>query len=294
MKYSYFPGCSLHATAVAYGLSVEAVAKALGIELIELEDWNCCGSSPSSSVDELVSTCVAARDLALAEKTGLDLVTPCSSCYCTLRKANSVLRQYPKLKEEVNEALAAGDLEYHTGVKVRHLAEVVVNDLGPEAIAAKVQRSLDGLKVAVYYGCQIVRPGPGFDDPEFPQSLDHLVESLGAEAVPFPLKSRCCGGSLIIPEEGVALGLIHKLLDSAVANGAECIITVCPLCQTNLDVYQGRVNSKFKTHYNSPILFFTQLIGLALGLDSKQLGINKGVVSATKLLSQYKYSRSGV
>lgn len=294
MKYSYFPGCSLDASAVAYAISIEAVTKALGIELIELEDWNCCGSSPSSSVDELLSTCVAARNLALAEKTGLDLVTACSACYCTLRKANSLLKQYPKLKKEVDEALAAGGLEYHTGVKVRHLAEVVVNDVGPEAIASKVQRSLDGLKVAVYYGCQIVRPGPGFDDPEFPHSLDHLVESLGAEAVPFPLKSRCCGGSLIIPEENVALGLIQKLLGSAAANGAECIITVCPLCQTNLDVYQGRVNRKFKTHYDIPVLFFTQLVGLALGLDSKQLGIDKGMVPATKLLSKYKYSRVGV
>lgn len=259
----------------------------MGIELAEIEDWNCCGSTPYSSVDGLISSCMSARNLALAEKTGLDLVTACSSCYTTLRRTNSLLKQHPQLKGEVDEALAAAGLEYHGGVRVRHLAEVIVNDVGPEAVAAKVQRSLNGLKVAVYYGCQIVRPGPGFDDPEFPQSLDRLAESLGAEAVPFPLKTRCCGGSLIIPEEGVVLGLIHKLLDSAATNGAECIITVCPLCQTNLDVYQGRVNRKFKTHYQLPVLFFTQLVGLALGLSSKELGIEKGVVSAKKLLSRY-------
>jgi len=263
------------------------VSKALDIELTEIEDWNCCGSTPYSSVDELISSCMSARNLALAEKTGLHLVTACSSCYCTLRRTNSLLKQQPQLKGEVDEALAAAGLEYHGGVQVRHLVEVILNDLSPQAIASKIQRDLNGLKVAVYYGCQIVRPGPGFDDPEFPQSLDRLIESFGAEAVPFPLKTRCCGGSLIIPEEGIALGMIRKVLDSAVTNDAECIITVCPLCQTNLDVYQGRVNRRFKTHYQIPVLFFTQLVGLALGLSGKELGIDKGMVSAKKLLSRY-------
>jgi len=288
LKYAYFPGCSAaEGGAKAYGQSSLAVSKALDIELIEIEDWNCCGSTPYSSVDGLISACMSARNLALAEKMALNLVTACSSCYTTLRRTNSLLKQYPQLKGEVDEALAAADLAYHGGVQVRHLAEVIVNDVGPEAIAAKVQRSLNELSVAVYYGCQIVRPGPGFDDPEFPQSLDRLVESLGANAVPFPLKTRCCGGSLIIPEEGIVLGLIRKLLDSAATNGAQCIITVCPLCQTNLDVYQGRVNRKFKTRFQLPVLFFTQLLGLALGLSSKELGIDKGMVSAKKLLSKY-------
>jgi len=288
LKYSYFPGCSSsEGGAKAYGQSSLAVSKALDIELIEIEDWNCCGSTPYSSVDELIASCMSARNLALAEKTGLDLVTACSSCYCTLRRTNSLLKQHPQLKGEVDEALAAAGLEYHGGVQVRHLAEVILNDIGPGAIAAKTQTNLNGLKVAVYYGCQIVRPGPGFDDPEFPQSLDRLIESFGAEAVPFPLKTRCCGGSLIIPEEGIALGMIRKVLDSAVTNGAECIITVCPLCQTNLDVYQGRVNRRFKTRYQIPVLFFTQLVGLALGLSSKELGIDRGMVSAKKLLSRY-------
>ena len=286
--YSYFPGCSLDASAVAYALSIKGITGVLGIELNELEDWNCCGSSPYSSLDSLISSCVSARNLALAEKRGLDLVTACSSCYSVLGKTNSLLKQNAQLKGEVDEALAAGGLEYHGGVRVRHLANVLVQDVGYEAIAAKAIRNLDGLRVAVYYGCQLVRPGGGGDDPEFPQSLDRLVESLGAKAVTFPLKSRCCGGSLVISEESIALGLIRKLLDSAAANGAECIITVCPLCQTNLDVYQGRVNRKFETHYHIPILFFTQLVGMALGLGSKELGIDRGMVSARKLVSRYQ------
>jgi len=282
--YSYFPGCSAEATAAGLGLSVEAIAKPLDMELIELEDWTCCGSTPYGSLDELESIVVAARNLALAEKTGLDLVTPCSSCHVTLHKANLHLKEHPKLVSQVNEALAVVNLEYHGNLRVRHLMEVLLNDVTPEVIASKVQRGLNGLKVAPYYGCQLVRPDYGFDDPEFPQSLDRLVESLGAEAVPFPLKNRCCGGSLIISEENLALGLLHKLLDNAAENGAQCIATHCPLCQTNLDAYQSRVNSKFKTNHNLPVLFISQLIGLTLGVAPIPLGLNTNIVSPSRVL----------
>ncbi len=285
--YSYFPGCSLEATAVAYGLSTQAISGPMEMELIELEDWNCCGSTPYSSTEDLEAICIAARNLALAEKRGLDLVTPCSSCYCTLSRANSQLRDYPELRDKVREILAAADLEYKGQVKVRHLAEVLFNDIGLEFIKSKVVNPLDGLRVAPYYGCQLVRPNIGFDDPEDPQSLDLLIASLGAEATPFPLKSRCCGGSLIIPEMDLALGLMEQLLDSAATNGAQCIATVCPLCQTNLDAYQGIVNRKFKTRYNLPVLFFTQLIGLALGIEPKALGLDKNIISVERVLAPF-------
>ena len=254
------------------------------MELIELEGWTCCGSTPYGSLYELESIVVAARNLALAEKTGLDLVTPCSSCYVTLNKADMQLKDHPQLMAQVNEALAVVNLEYRGSVRVRHLTEVLVNDITPEVIASKVQRGLNGLKVAPYYGCQLVRPNYGFDDPEFPQSLDRLVECLEAEAVPFPLKNRCCGGSLIISEEDLALGLIRKLLNNAVENGAQCIATPCPLCQTNLDAYQSRVNSKFKASYNLPVLFITQLIGLALGIAPASLGLKTNIVSPSGVL----------
>ena len=286
--YTYFPGCSSSdGGAKAYGWSAQAVAKALDVELIELEDWNCCGSTPYTSVDELSSFCASARNLALAEKRGLDLVTPCSACYIILNRTNSSLKEYAELRAKVDEALAAGGLEYHGTVRVRHLLDVFANDIGYDEIASRVKRDLGGLKVAPYYGCQVVRPGPGFDHPESPQSLDRLVESLGAKAMPFPLKARCCGGSLIISEEDLALGLIHKLLNSALSNGAECIATVCPLCQTNLDVYQNRVNKKFKTSFSLPVLFFTQLMGVAFGIDSRALGVEKCIVSAEKVLAGY-------
>ncbi len=282
--YSYYPGCATKATAIGLGLSAQAIAKPLDIELIELDNWTCCGSTPYGSLDELKSVPVAARNLALAEKTGFDLVTPCSSCFVTLYRTNLHLQEDPQLMEQVNEALAVVNLGYHGEVRVRHLTEVLVNDVTPEVIVAKVQRGFNGLKVAPYYGCQLVRPDYGFDDPESPQSLDRLVVSLGAEAVPYPLKNRCCGGSLIISEERLALGLIRKLLDNAVENGAQCIITPCPLCQLNLDAYQSRVNSKFSTKFNLPVLFITQLIGLALGIDAKSLGLNTNIVSPSPVL----------
>jgi len=283
--YAYFPGCSAEATAIGLGLSVQAIAKPLGIELIELEDWTCCGSTPYGSLDELESVVVAARNLALAEKTGLDLVTPCSSCCVTLNKADIQLQDHPHLMAQVNEALAVANLEYRGNLRIRHLVDVLVNDVTPEVIVTKVQRGLGGLKVAPYYGCQLVRPDYGFDDPESPRSLDRLVESLGAEAVPYPLKARCCGGSSIISEESLALGLLNKLLGNAVENGAQCIVTPCPLCQTNLDAYQSKVNSKFKTSYNLPVLFISQLIGLALGIDAKALGLDTNIVSPSPVLN---------
>ncbi len=286
--YTYYPGCSTaDGGAKAYGKSTLAVAKALDMELAELDDWNCCGSTPYSSVDEMASLCLSARNLALAEKRGLDMVTPCSSCYVTLNRTNSYLKEYPKVKAEVNEALAAAHLSYGGTVKVRHLLDVMVNDIGYDAIRFKVKNSLDGLKVAPYYGCQIVRPRFGFDHPEYPESLDKLVAALGAEPVPFPLKSRCCGGSLIISEEELALDLMGKLLESAKASGAECLVTVCPLCQTNLDAYQSRASKRAKANFNLPVLFFTQLMGLALGLEEKELDLRTNIVPARRALAKY-------
>ena len=287
--YTYFPGCSSapDGGSKAYGWSAQAVSKILDIELVELDDWNCCGSTPYSSIDELTSFCLSARNLALAEKRGFDMVTPCSSCYVMLNRTNSYIKQYPEVRAKVEDALAAGGLEYNGTVKVRHLLDVFVNDVGYEAIASKVERSLNGLKVAAYYGCQIVRPRFGFDHPELPESLDKLIASLGGEPVYFPLKSRCCGGSLIISEEEVALDLIKKLFDCASNNGAECLTTVCPLCQTNLDAYQSQVNRTFKTKFNLPVLFFTQLMGVAFGLGERDLGLRKSIVPAEKVLAKY-------
>jgi len=285
-SYALFPGCSGDADTMYYR-SAQAVCPLLDIELIEIEDWNCCGATPYISINNLEATCVAARNLALAQKTGLDLVTSCSCCYVIQNQTDSHLREYPELREKVSEALAAGGLQYQGGVRVRHLLEILVNDVGYEAISSKVKKGLEGLKVACYYGCLVVRPKLGFDDPEFPQSLDRLMESLGAEPTPFHLKSRCCGGALILPEEGLVQGLIHKLLENALAGGAECIVTVCPLCHTNLDAYQAKVNRRFKTNYHLPVLYLPQLMGLAFGIDSGSLDLEKLMISPKKVLESF-------
>ena len=282
--YAYYPGCSSEATAKGLDLSAQAIARPLDFKLAELEDWTCCGSTPYGSLDRLESVVVAARNLALAEKTGFDLVTPCSSCFVVLHSANLHLKEAPRLLAQVNEALAVAGLAYHGNIRVRHLTEVLVTDITPNVISSKIKKGLNGLKVASYYGCQQVRPDFGFDSPELPTSIDSLVTSLGAEAVPFPMKNRCCGGSLIIPEEDMSLGMIRKVLANAVANEAQCVVTPCPMCQLNLDAYQSRVNSKFKTNFKMPILFVTQLIGLALGINAKSLGLNTNIVSPEPVL----------
>lgn len=289
-RYSFFPGCSLSATAVAYGQSIEAVSKVLDIDLRELEDWTCCGSTPYSCFDELESVCIAGRNLALAESTGLDLVTPCSACYRALNRANAHLKQYRDLKRQVDEVFAAVGMEYRGTVKVRHLAEVLLNDVGLAAIESRVVNPLTELQVAPYYGCLLVRPDSGFDDPEYPQSLHQLIVALGAEVTPFPMRSRCCGGTLIISETEVALGMTREVLESAESNGAQCIVTVCPLCQTNLDAYQGMVNSRFKTSFDLPVLFLTQLLGLAFGIEPRALGLDRNMVSPGKVLARYVYA----
>jgi len=285
--YAYFPGCSAEATAVALDLSLRAVAKVLEIELKEIEDWSCCGSSPYSSVDELAALCAATRNLALAEKMGMEMVTPCSSCYTTLNNAKETLKKNPQIKSQIAEALKIAQLEYHDNLRVRHIAEVFYHDTTYETIESKVKRRLKGLKVAPYYGCQMVRPGFGFDNPEIPQSLDLLLESLGADVVNFPYKASCCGGSLIISEEDMALGLIGKLLKNAQENGAQCLVTYCPLCQINLDVYQRKVEHKLKATFDLPILFTTQLMGLALQLEPKSLGLDKNIISPNKIIASY-------
>jgi heterodisulfide reductase subunit B len=287
-QYSYFPGCSAESTGLGLGMSTHAIAAPLDIELKEIEDWNCCGSTPYGSLDEESAIVVAARNLALAEKAGLDIVTPCSSCHVTLEKANQHLKEHPATLAKVNKALAVVNLNYRGSLRVRHVVDVLVNDITTEYIAGKVINKLEGLKVAPYYGCQLIRPHLGLDDTELPKTLDRLVTCTGAVAVDFPLKARCCGGSLTLSEEDKVLRLMFNLLESASASGAQCVVTPCPLCQTNLDAYQSRVNSKFKTKFNIPVLYITQLIGLALGINAEKLGLNSNIVSPRAVLEHIK------
>ena len=278
MKYIYYLGCSLKSSAKAYDESLRFVFKALGHDLVELDDWNCCGATSYFSVKETISLVVSSRNLALAEKLGYDLVVPCSACYTVLYKTNEILKNNFIMREKVNQALRRSNLEYNLSLRVRHPLEVVVNDVGLKNIAAKISRCLDGVRIAPYYGCQIVRPDRGFDDKEDPHMMDALFKVLGAENVYFPMKVRCCGGMLMTTYPDVALKLDKEILDSAAKNGADLIATTCPLCQINLEAYQNKINKMFKTHYHLPVLFFTQVLGWALGGKSLELGFNRNLI----------------
>lgn len=284
MKYAYYPGCSLRGTGRAYEESLLAVFRALNVEIEEIDDWNCCGATTYMSVDELTSYALASRNLALAEREHSDIIAPCAACYLVLNKTQRYIREYPNIKLLVTRALSAIGLTYADQVRVRHPLDVLLNDIGVKAIVSKVKVPLNGLKVAPYYGCQIVRPYSTFDDQRDPTSMDRLLEACGAKMVRYPLKTRCCGGSQkgTLPEVG--LDLIHYLLSEAVKNEAEVITTVCPLCQFNLESFQKEAGDRH--HPTSiPVLYFSQLMALALGAPAASIGLRRGLVAIEPILA---------
>jgi heterodisulfide reductase subunit B len=284
VKYAYYPGCSLRGTGRAYEESLLAVFRALNVEIEEIDDWNCCGATTYMSVDELTSYALASRNLALAEREHSDIIAPCAACYLVLNKTQRYIREYPNIKLLVTRALSAIGLTYADQVRVRHPLDVLLNDIGVKAIVSKVKVPLNGLKVAPYYGCQIVRPYSTFDDQRDPTSMDRLLEACGAKMVRYPLKTRCCGGSQkgTLPEVG--LDLIHYLLSEAVKNEAEVITTVCPLCQFNLESFQKEAGDRH--HPTSiPVLYFSQLMALALGAPAASIGLRRGLVAIEPILA---------
>lgn len=286
MEYAYYPGCTLETTSKSYDVSTRACAEVLKIKLEEMRDWNCCGATATSSVNGLLYHTLNARNLAIAEKMGRDVCVPCSACFKNLNSTRKYLIDNSKAKENVNTALKEEELKFTGTAKARHLLDICVNDVGLKAIGSLAKKPLKGLKVATYYGCQIIRPQNEFDDPENPTLFEKLIEALGAEAVNYPLKTRCCGASLIITKNEVALKMVKNLLKCATDNKADCIVCNCPLCQLNLDAYQNSVNKTFGTNFRIPVLYFTQLMGVAFGIAKKKLGIGDEFVSATELLRE--------
>lgn len=282
--YAYYPGCSLETMARSYHCSAVETARVLGLELQEIQDWNCCGATAYFHIDELLAYTLCARNLAIAERTGLDLVAPCAGCFKNLHSAADTLRKDPDLAEHINEALAEDDLHLSGTTRVRHLIEVFVEDVGLEAIRARVTRSLRGLRVAPYYGCQVVRPQKTGEAAERVTFFEDLISALGATAVPYPARLRCCGGSLIATQREAALALVHDLLKSAVEQKAQVVATLCPLCQTNLEAYQGLVRRAYPNLPAVPVLYFTQVMGLALGISPGRLGIGRELVSAAQVV----------
>jgi len=288
MKYFYYPGCSLEGTAIEYNDSTRAVMAALGAELMELEDWTCCGASAAEAMSLLLSLVLPARNLALAERTnaGADFLVPCSACYLNLCKVDDHIQRDGKVLDQINAALDTEGLSYHGGIRARHLLDVLANDIGPESLAAQVKKPLTGLRVVPYYGCQALRPYGAYDDPEQPRSMESIIQALGAEVHPWNMGSKCCGAGLMTTKKEVALDAVANLLMAA--RGADCIVTVCPMCQMNLDSFQAKTSRLTGMDLTISVLYLPQLIGLALGLTEEATQLNRNLAVTPSLRAKLR------
>lgn len=282
MKYAYFPGCCYHTSAKEYEVSTRSVSKKAGLELVEIPDWNCCGSTAAHGKSRLLSLALPARSLAKAEEMGLDVTASCAACFQRLAVASKKLSADPVLLEKVGKII---ERPFEARVKVKSSVEVF-NSFDPEQLRDKIVSPLAGLKVAAYYGCFLVRPPEvvGYDDPENPQAIDRLMQLIGAGTVDWPHKTECCGASHSITNEEIVFNLVGRILKAAQDSGANCVVTACPLCHFNLDLRQQRLNNKFGTSFNLPVFYFTQLVGLAMGLDYKELSLYSHYIDPFKLL----------
>ena len=293
MKYAYYPGCSGHGTSVEYEASTRAVCNALNMDLVEIEDWNCCGSTPAHSVSHELSGALAARNLMQAAKTGADcVISPCPSCSSNLKMARYRM-QKPAFKAKVDELLDSPTPANADGgadlMETYSVLQAIVENVGVENIASRVTYPLEGIKVVTYYGCLLSRPAQvaKFDDPENPVSLDNIMKALGAEVLPFALKTECCGAAMGIPDVNIPGSLSGRILDTAKAVGAEAVVTACPLCHMNLDLRQrqaARISKK--SFFGLPVFYYTQLIALAFGLPRNAMRLDKLAVNPYPLLDK--------
>jgi heterodisulfide reductase subunit B len=277
MDFSYYPGCSLHSTAREYNDSVKAVFKALEIGLHELEDWNCCGASSAHSMNRSLSLALPARNLAIAQQAGRDVVMPCAACFNRHKTADHALRSDADRRASIEDAVG---FEYTGAVAVRPILDVMGNAIGLERLESSVTRPLTGLKVVGYYGCLLVRPPEvtQFENPDDPTLMGELLTAIGADVCNWSYATDCCGGGLALTKSDVAAKLVNRLAERAREAGAEAIVTSCPLCQLNLEMRQGGAGEDL------PIFYFTELVGLALGLDEAQSWWRKHLIDPTSLL----------
>jgi len=288
VKYAFFPGCLAPMMARQFELSARKVAEKLGIELIDVEDFACCGF-PIRSVDQETALLLAARNLSVAEGLGLDICTICTGCACTLAETSKELMHNDGLREKVNEKLQKIGRTYKGNVKVKHFVRVLYEDIGPEKIKSQIKKSLEGVRLASHYGCHYLKPSEVFDkfeDPEFPRTLDELISVLGAETVEYEDKTQCCGGVILDVDDNIALAMAQKKLDHVNAMGADAMVLMCPLCGSVYDRNQRVIERRFNVAYNLPVLFYPQVLGLALGIDPKELGLDMNRVKTSDLLNK--------
>ncbi len=276
MSYSYYPGCSLRAVGLSYTESLEYIAGKIGMELIEIDDWNCCGTSAASITSDNLMYALPARSLALSEQQnpGLDVVAPCTGCFISLKGAVRWSRSSEANRAHVCDLI---EMDYKASADVKSLLEVMLDSDVSKALAGSFVNTLNGMKVACYYGCAQVRPEAvaQFDDPENPTSMELLLNATGAECVDWSFKTECCGASHHVIDPKTARGATERILRNAVANGAEAIATCCPLCWMNLDMRQPQINAEYGTDYHIPVFYFTELVALACGASPSECGIGR-------------------
>ncbi len=286
MKIAYYPGCSLHSTGAEYDISTRKVCEALGIELVEIKDWICCGSTPAHQYDELMSVALPAKNLALVTRTDdlKEVCAPCASCYSRLK--------FTQVK--MNDKAVRKDVEYVIGqkypddIKVLNILDVIVEKVGIDALPKKVVRSLNGIKVVCYYGCLMTRPPKITEEKQYenPMGMDSVMEAVGAEALDWNMKTFCCGAGTALTQTDIMLELTKKILYDADSVSAEAIVVSCPLCHANLDGRQKQINDKFDTNFEVPIFYFTELLGLALGIEPKDLALSRHLTEVEDFLKE--------
>lgn len=276
MEVSFYPGCSLESSAKEYQSSAEEVCKQLGIELIEIEDWNCCGALEVSSLNPTLSLALPARNLKIASEGSDKLVVACNACLNNLLTVQHKLSSNEELKHKVNTIL---NYEFHE-IEILHLLDLIWNEVGLESISESVKKPLNGLKTVSYYGCLSVRPSKIMksDDPDNPTHIDEIVSVLGGEPLEFNSKTKCCGGGLLMTYRDTAMKLTEQILTEAGQRGAQCILVTCPLCHMTLETLTNKVKTGPEKR-EIPVLYFTQLMGLSLGIEPKKLGLHKNLVS---------------
>ena len=288
MKYAYYPGCSLHSTAKEYDRSLRAVCEKVGIELEEVKNWICCGSTPAHTTSKLLSLALPLKNLAEIEKSGFkEVIVPCAACFSRFKIAQHEIDTKPQLAAEVEGII---EHKFRDGVKVYHPLDILSNSAGLSTLTELVKNDLSGLKVVCYYGCLLTRPPKvtGFDVCEYPQSMDKILQAVGVSTLDWSYKTDCCGASFALTRTEIVLKLSRDILEGAKSVGADAIAVACPMCQANLDTRQEEIEKKYQVTYHLPILYFTQLMGLAFDIPAEKLLLKRHLVDSEDLLERVK------
>jgi len=289
MQIAYYPGCTLHASSAFYDNQCKRVLKQLGIELKEIEDWNCCGATSASKTDDFLAVALPARNLGIADASGLlEMLIPCSSCYSRTLVSQKILSEDPELKNKINTELSK---KFEGKIRISSILDILVPRANSGVIAEKLAKNLKGLKPACYYGCLLTRFPRDMqisENVENPQGMETVCRALGAEPVDWSYKTDCCGASAAINDADTSLLLMSRIIKDALARGANCFVTTCPMCQMNLDAYQDQVSESYGIRERLPVFFITELLGLAMGFTPEEMQIDRHFVDSLELLKELK------